>query len=737
MIPGTASPPSRLLRSMITVALLGMVSVFPSFAQEAPPAPRAAEAGPAPDAPPAASAEPSGDTRPSPLEGKRICIDPGHGGAQSGAVGPVDKTPEKDINLAVAKQLRDLLERAGATVFMTRTGDEDVSINDRAKFNRAHDTDLFVSIHHNANAQNDASMNRSEVFWHWHDDGGPSEDAARFLLRELQAAYGLPNSKAYMCWAYGVLRENSYPAILGEASYLANPEEEKRLENPAHLQKQAEAYFRAIEAFFAGGRPQVMLVPGSDPGRTRVLQAAILQPDGLSLLDPQRVRAELDGAPLDPFFFYRADIALAFASLPHTDLSGTHTLTLAARNLAGHTSTVERYPVFFENPWTPPAPPPQARFAVLTVLGRPTPGADLLPLENAEVFGQQVRNVYARTGPDGTLRLDAAERMTPEPHIIAADGYWTREVDLVATKTITLDPLFRGVLHGKPIVVDAEGGGDYPVAIASGGLRAADANLETAFYLADYLRRAGADVSMTRTTDKSMDNVSRVRFGLQHNPDIFLTVGHRLPEPGMNEKPKQHVSRIGSRWDGGRDIGRHMIFHLRQLLGTGESLGDPTSREPLPGEVHNWSSWEVMHAAQEYTAVYVCPQMFDAPGVEDRLATTAGPRKEALAILYGLLDYYGLDDRAMSSLDGIVIDAETGEPLADTLVWLDDTLVTQTEADGRFVFKFLEPGAHRLRAMARDHKLTSGAVEVQAGQARPVRMELNPGSLLSVGHRLQ
>jgi hypothetical protein len=205
----------------------------------------------------------------------------------------------------------------------------------------------------------------------------------------------------------------------------------------------------------------------------------------------------------------------------------------------------------------------------------------------------------------------------------------------------------------------------------------------------------------------------------------------------MNEKSNQHVSRIGSRWDGGRDIGRHMIFHLRQLLGTGEALGDPTSREPLPGEVHNWSSWEVMHAAQDYTAVYVCPQLYDAPGVEQRLATTAGPRKEALAILYGLLDYYGLDDRAMSSLDGIVIDAESGEPLADTLVWLDDTLVTQTEADGRFLFKFLEPGTHRLRAMAREHKLTSGAVEVEAGQARPVRVELNPGSLLSIGHRLQ
>jgi len=671
----------------------------------------------------------------SPVAGKRICIDPGHGGDESGAVGP-NGFQEKDLNLAVALILRDLLQDAGATVVMTRTTDKTVSILDRGKFNKAQNTDLFVSVHHNANAQADPTSDRIEVFWHWHDDGGPSEDAARALLRPLQAAFGQPGSKAYLCWAYGVLRENSYPAILGEAYYLSNPEEAEKAKDPAYQRKEAVAYFQGIEAFFAGGRPEVTFVRGNDPGATRVVHAAVYQKDGLSLLDPQRMQLDFDGKPVPSYFFYRADLGLLFGALPKSDVSGTHTLTLSARNLAGHTSFVKTLPVYFEDPWSPPKPPEQARFSEAEILGVPKPDSEPVPLAGARLFGQQVRQVFALANDKGIVRLDAAERLMPEPHVVRAPGYWTREVDLTHQKKVVLDPMFRGALHGKKILVDAEGGGDVPVAIGPTGLRASDANLVTALNLADYLRRAGADVDITRTTDKTIDNVTRVRFALERNPDVFLTVGHRLPEPGMDEKPHMLVSRVGSRWSEGRVIGEHMVYHLRQLLGTGEALGDPTSRKSLPGEVHNWSSWEVMHAGQQYSATYVCPMMFDGPGVEARLSTAAGPRKEALAILYGLLDYFGLDDEEMSGIEGTVVDAKTGEPLGDALIWLDETLVAQTEPDGTFLFKFLEPGTHKLRAMHSGRTMTSVNVELKEKEFAPVKMELPTGPTLTLapGH---
>jgi len=658
-----------------------------------------------------------------PLAGRRICIDPGHGGDESGAVGR-GGLREKDINLQVSHYLREMLEKAGATVVMTRTDDTSVGILARGKFNKAQNTDLFVSVHHNANAQGDDSMNRSESFWHWHDDGGPSEDGARLLAREFRANTGYPG-KAYLCWAYGVLRENAYPAFLGEMSYLQNPDEEKRLRDPEYLRREAGCYFRAIESLFKGGRPEVRLIIPPDPNARRVVHAFVLQRDGLSLLDPAWVRLELDGAPLDHDVFYRReDFAVVFARLPEKDLSGTHTLTLAARNLAGHSSTVVHRPMFFTDPWQPPAPPHQARFGDAAILGKSSPSATPVPIPGAELFGQQIRDVYALANDKGVVKLDAVERVTPEPHIARAPGYVAREADLAQSREITLTPLFQGALIGKKIVIDPAGGGDDPGAYAEHGLRAADVNLNAAIYLADYLRRAGATVWLTRTRDEAKDNVARVRFGLEREPDVFVTINHRLAEPGMKEKPKQNVTRGGARWDDGNEIARRMAFHLRQLLGTGAELGDPSSRKALPGEVANWSSWEAMHGDQAYTAMYISPIQFDAPGAEDRLATTAATRKEALGILYGLLDWFGQDARKLAWIEGRVAAEDTGAPVGDALVWLDDTILVQTESDGKFLLKYLDEGEHTLRVMALGRQPATLKYTTKNGAAQSVEVRL-------------
>src|SRR5690625_374911 len=68
-------------------------------------------------------------TVPLPLAGKTIVLDPGHGGADGGAVGK-DKTKEKEIALRVAKHTRDYLQQAGALVYMTREEDKDLAGDD-------------------------------------------------------------------------------------------------------------------------------------------------------------------------------------------------------------------------------------------------------------------------------------------------------------------------------------------------------------------------------------------------------------------------------------------------------------------------------------------------------------------------------------------------------------------------------------------------------------------------------
>src|SRR5690625_701920 len=97
-------------------------------------------------------------TVPLPLAGKTIVLDPGHGGADGGAVGK-DKTNEKEIALRVAKHTRDYLQQAGALVYMTREEDKDLAgddvvgrrksedIRNRLKYIHNKDPDLFLTIH--------------------------------------------------------------------------------------------------------------------------------------------------------------------------------------------------------------------------------------------------------------------------------------------------------------------------------------------------------------------------------------------------------------------------------------------------------------------------------------------------------------------------------------------------------------------------------------------------------------
>ena len=579
----------------------------------------------------------------SPVAGKRICLDPGHGAGSSGAVGPTGLI-EKDVNLREALLLKEMLEKAGATVFMTRTEDVDPPLLERAKFNKANKTDLFVSLHHNANAQNDSSMNRTETFYHWYDLEGPSEDAARAIHREMEALLKLPNSKVYMCWAYGVLRENSYPAVLVEPSYLSNPEEEKRLRDENYLRSIAGAYFRGIEKFFEGGRPEIKLDEAIKFADDGVIQAQVVCPAGSALVARGDIRIKVDGQPHYDYQFDTEGGALSIY-LPIDLALGKHEISIAARNVAGNTSFVHRR--FFE-------------------LQKP---------------------------------------------IVRAEA-----------KQI---PLFGGVLKDKVIVLDAQGGGGEPICVAPGGLRASDVNLKTTLCLFDYLKQCGASVSMTRTSDKEMDNVERVAFGLIQDPDVFLTIGHRMPEPGMGEKPGTFATRFGARWDGGTAIGKAMAYQTRKMLGTGAELGNINSRQPLPTEVHNWSSWEAMHAAQRYTALYVCPMMFDAPGVEERLSQTAGCRKEALALLYGLLANFGLEDDKMSTISGVV-NAPSGAPAPNALVQLKDGIVIQTEADGRFEFKFLQAGKYEISVFLAGFKPAKQEVEVGDSGETAIKIELKP-----------
>ncbi|HEX6058685.1 MAG TPA: N-acetylmuramoyl-L-alanine amidase [Gemmatimonadaceae bacterium] len=104
--------------------------------------------------PAAAPRRPAGRSAPRPANRKRvIVVDAGHGGTDPGMRGPYGrsrKIREKDVTLAVARQLRTLLQQRGYTVVMTRTTDTLIALSDRGRIANRAAGDLFLSIHVNA-----------------------------------------------------------------------------------------------------------------------------------------------------------------------------------------------------------------------------------------------------------------------------------------------------------------------------------------------------------------------------------------------------------------------------------------------------------------------------------------------------------------------------------------------------------------------------------------------------------
>lgn len=148
-----------------------------------------------------------------------LCIDPGHGGSQLGAISPRG-VYEKDLNLEVALKLRDELIKLGKQVIMTRETDIDVSLARRVEISAK--ADLFISLHHNALPDGrDPNLERGISLHYYH---AHSRELAQALLNDLCAATKLPRHGLY--WQnLHVLRENPKPALLIELGFLIHPEE--------------------------------------------------------------------------------------------------------------------------------------------------------------------------------------------------------------------------------------------------------------------------------------------------------------------------------------------------------------------------------------------------------------------------------------------------------------------------------------------------------------------------------
>jgi len=170
----------------------------------------------------------------------KICIDPGHGGADPGAIGPTG-LKEKDVNLAVGLKLAEILKPI-AEVKLTRTKDIAVSLKDRAAIANSFGCDYFISVH--TNSFTDRKVGGVET-WAY-APGGNGEKLAKAVQAELVKATGFANRGVKFNTSFAVLRDTKAPAILTETGFISNPDEEKLLKTDAFRDKIAKAIAQGV-----------------------------------------------------------------------------------------------------------------------------------------------------------------------------------------------------------------------------------------------------------------------------------------------------------------------------------------------------------------------------------------------------------------------------------------------------------------------------------------------------------
>jgi len=198
---------------------------------------------------------------------RTICLDPGHGGRDTG--NHTFWHSEKTYTLALASELRDQLQKAGFNVILTRTKDIYVELPDRPALANRRGADLFVSLHFNATETGRSEVEGPETYCITPvgtsstnargegSDYGPTT-ANRFEQRSLLFAYQLEKSlvqnlgvedRGVRRARFAVLRDAAMPAILIECGYMTHPAEGKKIYDAVYRRQMAQAIVKGILAY--------------------------------------------------------------------------------------------------------------------------------------------------------------------------------------------------------------------------------------------------------------------------------------------------------------------------------------------------------------------------------------------------------------------------------------------------------------------------------------------------------
>jgi N-acetylmuramoyl-L-alanine amidase len=184
--------------------------------------------------------------RQKPLENIEILLDPGHGGEEKGSRGATGY-PEKKINLIISQLVRDELRELGATVYLTREKDVDLSLEARVAMIDTIKPDLAISIHYNALPDDGDAENTQGISTFWYNT--QAHAPAMFLHNYLIEKLNRPNAGTF--WNnLALTRPHTAPAILLELGFMINPEEFEWITDEQEQEKLAETLAQGIKEWF-------------------------------------------------------------------------------------------------------------------------------------------------------------------------------------------------------------------------------------------------------------------------------------------------------------------------------------------------------------------------------------------------------------------------------------------------------------------------------------------------------
>ncbi len=187
--------------------------------------------------------------KPQEVYDKVVVIDAGHGGRAPGAI--KQGIMEKDINLAIVMELKELLDKNDQNigVYYTRTEDVNPSLDQRAQLGEKVGANLFISVHNNSTDDGEMAVyNGTEVMYDEQksEEGFSSKRLAQICLEETTAATGSKDNGLTRGNSIYIIRNSKVPVALIEVGFLTNWEELYKLTSQSYQKQTAQGIYNAI-----------------------------------------------------------------------------------------------------------------------------------------------------------------------------------------------------------------------------------------------------------------------------------------------------------------------------------------------------------------------------------------------------------------------------------------------------------------------------------------------------------